>query len=120
MGFGEAAKLVHEEKFKSFYNPLGQKMDKWTGMIPKGHHSCFGDFPADYPIPAPGANSGARQKIGPMAKLKISGMAALTPRSGPATDRSVAESMKSPVKSPRTAKNTGSGGASFSTTKKPP
>lgn len=103
---GPAAQLVHEDKFKSFYNPLAQKMDKWRGMVPKGHHSCFGDFD-DY-VPQPTSMLSAR--------LKISGMAALTPRSGPATDRS--ECAKSPVKSPR-MKNTGSGGASFSTAKKP-
>merc|ERR1712124_46956 len=44
-------------------------------MLPKGHHSCFGDFPADYQVP----NS----------RLKLAGQSTpMTPREAPASARS--------------------------------
>lgn len=35
-------KIIHRDGSKSY------KVEKYKGMIPKGQHSCFGDFPADY------------------------------------------------------------------------
>jgi len=64
-----AAQEVHDDNFNKFYNPMGKKMEKWAGMVPKGHHSPFGDFPADYTIP----NN----------RLKLLGQSTLTPRAPP-------------------------------------
>jgi len=69
-----AAQLVHEDAFGKFYQPMAKKIDKWRGMLPKGHHSAFGDFPQDYTIP----NN----------RLKLVGMSTLTPRGQPDSARS--------------------------------
>merc|ERR1719473_1916224 len=85
---------VHEDEFWRFYKPLAKKIDKWRGMLPKGAHSCFGDFPADYTIP----NN----------RLKLVGQSTLTPRDVPLSARSAPGA---PVKS----KLHHTGGANFST-----
>jgi len=101
---GPAAQLVHEDDFRRFYNPIAKKMEKWKGMVPKGHHSCFGDFPETHPVPVMG--------------LRLAGMQALTtPRNGAQTARSANENAT--PRSP-TGKNTGSGGGCFSTLKPTP
>jgi len=65
---------VHEEYFHNFYDPSCKKRDKLKGMIPKGHHSPFGDFPSDYAVP----NN----------RLKLIGQSTLTPRNIPLSARS--------------------------------
>jgi len=106
---GEAALLVHEDDFQKFYDPLAKKREKWAGMLPKGHHSCFGDFPGDFPIP----NSG---------RLKLSGVQALlSARSGGSQSARSAKESTTPrgvPKSPR-GQNSGTGGGCFSTAKGP-
>jgi hypothetical protein len=96
-----AAMLVHEDYFKGFYDPSALKIDKHKGMVPKGHHSCFGDFPADFPVPN--------------TRMKLVGQSTLTPRAMPDSARSGA----SPSPRQKT-KLHHTGGAAFSTTKATP
>jgi hypothetical protein len=113
---GPAAQLVHEEAFNKFYNPYAKKLDKCNGMMPKGHHSCFGDFPEGFSVP-------------PLHRLKLAfaGSTALAGvvsglKSGALTARPAAKESSTPraALSPRTARNTGSGGSCFSTVKATP
>eukprot|EP00746_Dinoflagellata_sp_MGD_P137949 gnl/MRDRNA2_/MRDRNA2_71679_c0_seq2.p1 gnl/MRDRNA2_/MRDRNA2_71679_c0~~gnl/MRDRNA2_/MRDRNA2_71679_c0_seq2.p1 ORF type:complete len:322 (-),score=60.27 gnl/MRDRNA2_/MRDRNA2_71679_c0_seq2:197-1120(-) len=69
-----AAASVHEEYFQRFYDPLSKKRDKLKGMLPKGYHSPFGDFPSDVTVP----NN----------RLKLIGQSTLTPRDVPLSARS--------------------------------
>jgi len=101
-----AAQLVHQDDFNRFYEPLAKKRDKWTGMLPKGNHCMFGDFPAGYTIP----NN----------RLKLVGQSTLTPRDAPVSARSAPGG---DVVSPRTLSPTKlhrTGGANFSTAKPSP
>jgi len=76
-----AAQLDHDDALKTVTGQGGRfekKMDKFKGMIPKGQHSCFGDFPADYPIPTP--------------RFHLAGQSVLSPRKQPDSARSDAGS----------------------------
>jgi len=53
---------------------LDKKSQKWRGMLPKGHHCPFGDFPPDCPVPN--------------TRLKLLGQSTLTPRDIPKSARS--------------------------------
>jgi hypothetical protein len=72
----QAAMEVHEKEFNRFYNPHAEKIEKWTGMQPKGQHSCFGNFypAADYNVPKP------KDKFKMLARI---GQTLLTPRAPP-------------------------------------
>jgi len=97
--------LVHEENFQKYYNPLAKKADKWRGMLPKGHHCMFGDFPSDFDIPK--------------TRLKLLGQSTLTPRNAPVSARSAPGGGVSPrTLSPTKLHKTG--GANFSTAKATP
>eukprot|EP00746_Dinoflagellata_sp_MGD_P162057 gnl/MRDRNA2_/MRDRNA2_89453_c0_seq1.p1 gnl/MRDRNA2_/MRDRNA2_89453_c0~~gnl/MRDRNA2_/MRDRNA2_89453_c0_seq1.p1 ORF type:complete len:312 (+),score=65.81 gnl/MRDRNA2_/MRDRNA2_89453_c0_seq1:81-1016(+) len=95
-----AAMRVHEDEFNRFYHPMAKKIDKWLGMLPKGSHSCFGDFPPDYTVP----NN----------RLKLVGQSTLT------TPRDVPLSARSAPGAPVKSKLHHTGGASFSTAKPTP
>jgi len=93
-----AVMQVHEENFMKYYDPLAKKRSKWSGMIPKGDHSPFGDFPSDYVVP----NN----------RLKLIGLSTLkTPRDS-APDSARSELVK--------AKLHHTGGGCFSTAKATP
>jgi len=100
-----AAQLVHEDDFRRFYQPLAKKCDKWRGMLPKGHHSCFGDFPADFTVPN--------------TRLKLVGQSTLTPREAPVSARTAPGGPLS-ARSNCPTKLHHTGGASFSTTQPTP
>jgi len=44
-----AAEQSKEEEFNKMYNPLGKKIEKAKGFLPKGYHCVFGDFPYEVP-----------------------------------------------------------------------
>lgn len=105
-----AAQLVHEDEFQRFYQPVAKKADKQKGMLPKGHQSCFGDFPSDYTVPN--------------RKLKLAGQATLTPRDmqlSARASRDLQLSARAQSLSGRLPSQTQAmGGACFSTTQASP
>jgi hypothetical protein len=99
-----AAQQVKEEYFKGFYHPHAKKIDKIKGMMPKGYHSVFGDFPPDSAPP------------NPVARFKSLGQSVIAGLNSPR--KSMPDSARScpDPTSPRTkTKLFGTGGGCFST-----
>jgi len=120
-----AATLQLHQQYDRHSHYARKRMDKVSGMIPRGQESPFGDFPPDYS--RPNLKKLMQSELERSATMQITGRGALiTPRSmatvqapaaggAGAAEGGAEEAVLSP-RSPSLTRRSGNGGASFSTT----
>jgi len=123
-----AATLQLHQQYDRHGHYSRKRMDKLSGMIPRGQESPFGDFPPDFS--RPNSMKLMQSEFERSAKMQITGRGAfLTPRSlvtvtlpdagasgqGAGVAEGGLEKTGLSPRSPSLAKRTGTGGASFST-----